>query len=121
MHLVHSLIVLMERSTSAMWSSVSAMLRSVGSKSCLMHLNSWSASTRDTVNPRASYKWMAAWASRSSVFFDRLLMGAIVRNLMYSEMVLKKVLQFTPKMSMNRRSVWSVSYTHLTLPTICSV
>jgi hypothetical protein len=86
-HLTRSLTVLMDRSTSATWSSAAATFTAIGSRSLVMHLNSWSASILEMLNPRASYKFVTARASISKVLLCLLFIAATVRNLTHSNMV----------------------------------
>jgi hypothetical protein len=86
-HLVRSLMVRMDLSTSWTWSSASATFRLIGKTSFSMHLNSWSASSRVTLKPLAMYMFTTAMVSISRVFFDLFLMGAMVRNFIHCDIV----------------------------------
>jgi hypothetical protein len=70
-----------------------------------MQLNSWSASILDMLKPRVWYKLITARASMSSVFFVRLMIGAMVQNLIHCDIVWKKGHPLTQKMSMKSRMV----------------
>jgi hypothetical protein len=89
-HLMRSLTVRIDRSTSCTWSSASAMFTSCGSTSFTMQLNYRSASSRVMLKPRAVYMLMMACVSSSRVRFDRSFIGATVPNLIHWEMVWKK-------------------------------